>query len=284
MEEDHTTERSVPIVAMVGAVIAIVIAIVALVLVLELDDDGTMEAIDTTTTSVGTSISLATTNSLDSTTTSEATTTESSTTTAESTTSVSTTVPTDPADLRVAVWPWPDAAAGPAAQRFDDPVDAATSFAVDFVGFTELTVGEFQASDSRSGEVALRNTDDGPVTTVFVGQLGDDDTWWILGAATEDIEIDQPEALEMLDNELVVRGRARTFEGNVEVILRADGMTDPVVDDNVTGRGDGEFGAFDETFPFEPVAARSGAALFVAKSAKDGSIWQAGVVRVYFGN
>ncbi|MEZ5378802.1 MAG: protease inhibitor I42 family protein [Acidimicrobiales bacterium] len=204
------------------------------------------------------------------------------TTTTSTTTTEASTTTTDLSAYESAVWPWAGATDGPGAQRFTDPTSAATSFAVDFVGFTDPVVGEFMQGDSRSGEIEVRNRVDGPATTVFVRQLGADDTWWVLGAASGNIVIDQPGALDALTGEMTVVGRARTFEGNVEVLLRADGLVEPIVSGNVTGRGDGEFGDFTETFAVPTVDARGGAAVFLARSAEDGSVWEAGVIRVLF--
>ncbi len=268
-------ERSIPILALIAAVVAIVIAVIALVLVIGNDGDD-VETVDTTTT-LETTTTVETTTT-ESTTTTEPTTTE-STTTIEATT---TTADIDPEAYRTAVWPWFEAASGPGAERYQDPIDAATAFATEFVGFTDPVVGEYMAGDSRSGEIEIRNRADGPATTVFVRQLGPDDTWWVLGAVTENIEIVSPEALGVLGAEMVVEGQARTFEGNVEVILRADGRSDPILVEAVTGRGDGTFGPFDETFPIDPGTAKNGAAVFLSRSAEDGSVWEAVVVRVYF--
>jgi hypothetical protein len=75
--------------------------------------------------------------------------------------------------------------------RYDDPVEAARSFAVDFVGVTGPVVGEFMQGDARSGEVEVRPMANGP-TTAFVAQLGSDGTWWVVGSATANIVIDAP--------------------------------------------------------------------------------------------
>ncbi len=267
--------RRIPVLALGAAAVALVIALVALVMVVS-DDGDDVETTDTTTT-------LETTTTVVDTTTTEPTTSESTTT--ESTTtepSTTTTVDVDPDAYRTAVWPWFEAASGPGAERYQDPIEAATAFATEFVGFTDPVVGEYQAGDNRSGEVEIRNRADGPATTVFVRQLGPDDTWWVLGAVTENIGIVSPEAFGVLGEEMVVEGQARTFEGNVEVILRADGRTDPILVTAVTGRGDGTFGPFDETFPIDPGTAKNGAAVFLSRSAEDGSVWEAVVVRVYF--
>jgi hypothetical protein len=75
-----------------------------------------------------------------------------------------------------AIWPLADTST-----RFDDPVAVATSFAVDYLGFTDPVIGEFRPGDGRSGEVEVRAVDVGPPTRVLVRQLTDDDTWWVVG-------------------------------------------------------------------------------------------------------
>lgn len=75
-----------------------------------------------------------------------------------------------------AMWPLADTST-----RFDDPVAVATSFAVDYLGFTDPVIGEFRAGDGRSGEVWVQAVDVGPPTRVLVRQLTDDDTWWVVG-------------------------------------------------------------------------------------------------------
>ena len=105
-------------------------------------------------------------------TTSAATTTTTTTSVAITTTTSTpaTTTPVDPSATDAAVWPAPSSG-----RRFTDPVEAATTFATEFVGFTDPVVGEFLQGDSRSGEVEVRPRADGPVTTVFVRLLGTDD-------------------------------------------------------------------------------------------------------------
>lgn len=64
----------------------------------------------------------------------------------------------------------------------------------------EVTTGEFAAGDQRSGEVQVSFTEEvsaGPVLitptiTVFVRQSGPDDTWWVLGAVSDAIVVDEP--------------------------------------------------------------------------------------------
>jgi hypothetical protein len=213
----------------------------------------------------------------DSTTTMAATT---STTTAEVTTTsaaVTTTVAVDVDDISTAVWPWFESS-----QRFDNPVAVARSFAVDYLGFTDVVLGEFQQGDGRSGEVEIRAREAGPVTTVFVRQLGINDAWWVIGSATPNIEIDSPAALSTIGSSVRLEGRASAFEGTVDVAVRADGESALVGEGFVTGNGDGTLGAFSSDLEFTNPGSGWGSVVFTTASAEDGSIMEAAVVRVRF--
>lgn len=175
-----------------------------------------------------------------------------------------------------AVWPRSDTA-----RRFEDPVAAARSFAVDFAGFTDPVLGEFRQGDSHSGEVEVRPRADGPVTTVLVRQLGDDGSWWVLGSATANIEVTEPAALATVGDPVTLKGKANAFEGTVDVDIRADGRDEPLAKGFVTGRM-GEMGPFDSTLSFPSPHDGYGAVVFRTLSAEDGSVGEAAVVRVKF--
>lgn len=177
-------------------------------------------------------------------------------------------------DRSTAVWP---TAGGNA--RLDDPVEAARRFAVDYLGFEAPVVGDFQQGDSRSGEVAIRPIATGPVTTVLVRQLSGEDTWSVLGASTGNIRVTAPEALAAISSPVTVRGSAWTFEGNVVVQVRQDGTNEPVGQGYVTGGGD-QLREFTGSIAFSDPSQKYGAVVFSDYSAKDGSLWQASVVRV----
>lgn len=164
--------------------------------------------------------------------------------------------------------------------RYADPVEVAQAFATEYLGFTTPVVSEFRAGDSRSGEVGIRPIDTGPESTVFVRQL-EDDTWWVLGSATENIVLDAPEAGDTVTSPITLQGSALAFEGNVEVELRADDVTEPIATTFVTGGGD-VARPFEGSLEFEAPAADYGAIVLVTHSAEDGSVWQAGVVRVQY--
>jgi Immunoglobulin-like domain of bacterial spore germination len=199
-------------------------------------------------------------------------------------TSTSTTTAPTVADLTSAVWPWVNSST-----RYTDPVTAATGFATDFVGFVDPVVGEFQQGDSlpspgRSGEVEVRMKPGLTPTTVLVRQLGNDGTWWVIGASTPNISVDQPAALASISSPVVVKGTSTAFEARVAVEIREDGNPSSISTNGyVMGGSNGEFGPFDDTVEFDPPTARYGAILFSTSSAEDGRIFEATVVRVRFG-
>ena len=104
---------------------------------------------------------------------------------------------------------WPDPFEG---EGFADPTDAATEFATDVLGFEDPTVGDHQAGDSRSGEVEVRAADDGPVTTVGVRQMSDD-RYYVLFAATSEVELVMPTAGSAVDHPLQVEGSGTRLRG-----------------------------------------------------------------------
>lgn len=182
---------------------------------------------------------------------------------------------TTPDAPETAVWPWETSST-----RFQAPVDAARSFATDFLGMTDPVVGPFAQGDTRSGEIEIRPLASGPVTTVFVRQ-GADDSWFVIGAATADIVLDEPEVLDELRSPVRLRGTALAFEGTVQVEVREDGRREPIGEGFVTGGGDVPR-PFEEVLGFSTPRARAGALVLFTRSADDGRVWQASVLRVRF--
>ncbi len=231
-------------------------------------DPSSTSAASTSTSTTGSSSSSTTT----STTAATTTTTAASTTT----TSATTTTTEDPAAYASAMWPWFDSSL-----RYRDPVDAARGFAEDYVGFSQPVVGPFLQGDGRSGEVEITPTDDGPVTTVFVRQLGPSSTWWVLGAVTENTEIEEPDALDVIDSPVVVSGKALAFEGVVDVEIRSDGTTTPLFTGIVTGGGT-ELRPFREEFTWTNPGDGAGAVVLLTTSMDDNRVWTVSAVRVAF--
>jgi hypothetical protein len=195
-------------------------------------------------------------------------------TTSTSTSAPTTTTTTTVVDRSTAIWPPP--ASG---RKFTDPVEAAGDFARSYLHFTAPVLGKFQQGDSRSGEVEVRPRVSGPVTTVLVRQLGDDMSWWVLGAATPGIEVDQPATGDEVVSPVTVAGRAWAFEGTVEVEVRADGRSDAVGAGFVTGGGD-MLRPFRGEIAFSTASSTYGALVLFTRSAENGEVWTAAAMRV----
>ncbi len=258
----------------VGAVVILAALIASLLLVTGDDDDSD----SATSTDVATTVTPATTPATTPST--EPPTTGAPTTEPPTTEPATSGAPTtDPSDAtRSAIWPWVDTPT-----RFADPVEAAASFATDYLGFTDPVVGEFQAGDSRSGEVVVAAGTVGPTTVVFVRQLTDDDSWWVLGAASENITVEQPEQGAVVASPLTISGTASAFEGTVDVELRADGNGEPIHESFVTGSGSPEPGPYEATIEFTSPGAGGGALVLISRSPEDGSVVEASALRIFFG-
>ncbi len=203
------------------------------------------------------------------TTTTEATTT----TTTEDTTT--TTAAFETVDPDVPVYPDPTTS-----QRFDDPIALVTAFARDFVGFSDPVVGDYAAGDNRSGEVEVRGFAAGAPTTVLVRQL-EDDTWFVIGAVTDSIQLATPESGATISSPQPLAGMAYAFEGTVVVQLYVDGTQEPIADTFVTGRGDGVLGDFTGELEFEDTTgATHGVLLLTSNSGEDGAPIEAAAIRV----
>jgi hypothetical protein len=182
---------------------------------------------------------------------------------------------TAPAETATAVYP--DALS---AVRFDDPVTAARRFAVDFVGFVAPVVGDFQQGDLQSGEVEIRPSASGPVTTVLVRRLRG--SWWVLGATTSNIELREPAALAAISSPVRLRGVSTAFEANVSVEVRQEGIRGPLGKGFVMGGSMGEMGPFDANIVFSEPSASTGAVVLYTISMENGQMWEAAVVPVRF--
>jgi hypothetical protein len=205
------------------------------------------------------------------------TTTSSTTASTESTTTTEATTTTgfQGVDPDAPVFPDPTTS-----QRFDDPQQVARAFAKDLVGFRDPVVGDFQAGDSRSGEVEVRAFAQGAPTVVLVRQL-EDDAWYVIGATSDAIRLATPEPGATIASPQPLSGQAYAFEGNVLVRLFVDGVQEPIAQTNVTGRGDGVLGDFSGELEFsDDTGATHGVLILNGTSGEDGSATEAYAIRV----
>jgi hypothetical protein len=175
------------------------------------------------------------------------------------------------------VWPPADGSI-----TYDDPVAAATGFATGLVGFVDPVVGSFQQGDSRSGEVEVRAKADGAVTTVLVRQVGSDDTWSVIGAATPNIVATEPAALAEISSPVTLRGTSTAFEANVNVKVFDRSGGKALAESFVMGGSMGEMGPFESELTYDAPATADGSIVFSTASMEDGRVWEATVVGVQF--
>jgi hypothetical protein len=203
--------------------------------------------------------------------------------TPSSTSSTTTTLPNNSTTSTRPSTAQPDTAIWPFAAestRYSDPVSAARSFAVTFLGFVDPIVGAFQQADSRSGQVPVQATSTGPVTTVIVRMLTADNTWWVLGASTPNLQLQTPKTLDTISSPLTLSGQSTAFEATVNVQIRQDGVLAPLKEAIVMGGSNGVMGPFSSTVDFTKPTAKAGAIVLKTVSAKNGNISEASVIRV----
>jgi hypothetical protein len=115
------------------------------------------------------------------------------------------------------------------------------------------TLGEFRASDARSGEIdVLFPGESGdldpplPRGLLIVRQIGPTDGWYVIAAVSDGATIDSPTALDRVPaGPLIVSGEARGFEGTISVSAFEPGDATSEYD-----RGIGAGGAFDSLEPY----------------------------------
>lgn len=228
---------------MMGGAAAVVVALVAVAAIALTKDDDAPQGVATdpaVTTTVAPQVTVTTDPPSDT-----ATTPPPATTPIDAMPSV-----VDPSSV---VWPRPGHDA-----RFDDPVDAARSFAVFYAGFTNPTTGPFTKGglfsgggipsfypDHPYGSVDIRPTDDpnSPVTTVLVMKMGDD-RWYVLGAGAPDLELGwigvEGSGVIGCPGTVSIAGSVLAFEGHVDLRIDsfgADGSRTEIGRGFATGSG-----------------------------------------------
>ncbi|MFN2606867.1 MAG: GerMN domain-containing protein [Acidimicrobiales bacterium] len=197
------------------------------------------------------------------------------------------------------IWPYTtaaegDAAAGPSGvgTPLGDAPATAVAFAARWLGMSDAVAFDARAVGPRATEVGVGPGSAGgqppaaPVATtvVSVAQLGSSAAWTVTGTRAPTIVVDAPAAGARVASPVHLAGRATAFEGVVAVSVRQDGMLagDSLGDGTVIGRGDGVLGPFDTTLAYRAPTEMGGAVVFASRSAADGRVVAASVVRVRF--
>ena len=166
------------------------------------------------------------------------------------------------------------------ASAYTDPAAVARAFAEQYVGFTSPIVGAFAPGDARSGEVPVRTSDPGPVTTVLVRQLDAAGHWWVLGATTPNLVLAEPKVGTRVASPVTLRGTSTAFEAQIRTEIRQDSTATPLGEGTAKGGANGEMGPFVDVLSFTAPSQDYGAVMLSTRSAKDGTIAEATVVRV----
>jgi hypothetical protein len=128
--------------------------------------------------------------------------------------------------------------------------------------------------------VEIRGFADGAPSVVLLRQL-EDDAWYVIGVTTDSIRLATPQIGDTLTSPQPLEGQAYAFEGNVQVLLYADGVQEPIGETHVTGRGDGVLGDFSGEITFtNDTGATHGVLLLVSPSAMDGGAVEVSAIRV----
>jgi hypothetical protein len=120
------------------------------------------------------------------------------------------------------------------------------------------------------------------VTTVLVRQLDATGSWWVLGAATANIAVEQPKAFDLIASPVHLHGTSTAFEATVSTELRQDGTLVPLATGFVNGGSMGELSPVDGSLAFPEPTARAGALVLTTVSMESGHVWEATVLRVRF--
>ena len=165
---------------------------------------------------------------------------------------------------RLAALPWADPT-----DAHTDPIAAVEAFIAFFTdrtdppfGSTDVTIGEFAAGDSRSGEVELTFPETAfsmvenrliePRVTVFVRQAGPDDHWWVLGAVSDAIVVDDPAPDAVIGSPFDLAFTNHVISAPNEVELHGPGPDALLF--RATGGGGGVFAADDFAYRVDPLS------------------------------
>ncbi len=150
---------------------------------------------------------------------------------------------TVPVEMQPAIWPAADV-------LFSSPEAAATDFLSNVFGDGPV-VGEFMAGDSRSGELEVFATAAGARigearSVLFMRQLGPDDGWFVLAAASNVATITTPESTATVPaGMLTVEGLGTGFEATIVVSAFVAGRPNSELDRKVAMAGN-----FGEALPY----------------------------------
>ncbi len=175
-----------------------------------------------------------------------------------------------------AVWPLASSST-----RYASAAAAVRGFAAQLLSSSTPVLGTPNHASTSRVVVPVQTNAGGPVTLVDVRQLSVDRTWWVMMASTSDITVSSPSSLSVVTSPIRLSGSGVAFEGVINVSLRGDLSSTPLM--SLTVRGGGTQSApFHTSIVFSPGQSRAGDLILYERSAKDGSVTCATVERVRF--
>jgi Immunoglobulin-like domain of bacterial spore germination len=214
--------------------------------------------------------------------------------TAPSSSSTSTTtIASQVADPFPGIWPFTTQAEADAYARgqdevFNDPVRTAVEFTRSYGGMEKPVAGggfrpRLSGAADTVGEVDIRPKPGSPlVTTVTLERTGE--VWVVVAAKAEKIHLESPVPLDLVSSPVLVSGTSSSFEGNVVVQVKEDGMGPEqfLGQEPLTGGAGEDLEPFQGRVNFKTPTKPAGAVVALTDSAEDGSIQQLSAVRVRF--
>jgi hypothetical protein len=163
---------------------------------------------------------------------------------------------------------------------YADPRQVAWSFAHKFLGMANAVTEPFQPGSGREGTVVIRpEAGSLQATTVSLHQVASD-AWTVVGAKTNDIQVDVPAPGATTGSPVHVAGQSTAFEATIRVEVWTAGTSPQSLGTKpVMGGSNGQMGPFRDDVPFAaPSSSTPGAVVLSIISAKDGSLVAASVV------
>ena len=192
------------------------------------------------------------------------------------------------------LWPFTTQAAADAYVRggdslFRDPVRTAVEFMRSYGGMAKPVGGEFRPrtggpGPDSDGEVDVRPRADSPFVTTVTVRRAAGDVWMVVAAKARRISLESPVALDLVSSPALVSGTSSSFEGNVVVQVKEDGMEpgEFLGQEPLTGGSGEALEPFQGRVRFKTPAKAAGAVVALTESAEDGSVEQLSAVRVRF--
>ena len=169
---------------------------------------------------------------------------------------------------------WPTQQSG---VHYSTPIAATKGFAAGVLGINDPLVGAYHATGPKVGVVAMRTSANGPTTTVH---LVDCSGWTVTGSTFGQVRVAIPISGAEVGTSFRVAGVSTAFESVVNYRVRSDVGT-VLARGIVKGGSNGAYGPFRATVERAP-AKGAGELIFSTRSAKDGSLLGATVIRVRF--